>query len=191
MLPRLTPDMKVFPSTTEEILSARQLYISDAKINAEYIKHIRPINETGEEKYKKRYSENETIIDKNLFNRRSDQYNYNEFCKLALEEKLIDNNKIEYDNKPIISVVIPSYNKMDFLLKSVRSIQNQKFKNIEIIIVNDCSTDNSTRVFNYLLESDPRVRIIHHLKNMGCWRTRLDGILYSKGQYHFYCNILF
>ena len=183
MLPRLTPDMKVFPSTTEEILSARQLYISDAKINAEYIKHIRPINETGEEKYKKRYSENETFIDKNLFNRRSDQYNYNEFCKLALEEKLIDNNKIEYDNKPIISVVIPSYNKMDFLLKSVRSIQNQKFKNIEIIIVNDCSTDNSTRVFNYLLESDPRVRIIHHLKNMGCWRTRVDGILYSKGQY--------
>ena len=100
-----------------------------------------------------------------------------------MEQKLIDNNIIEYDDKPIISVVIPSYNKKNFLLKSVRSIQNQNFKNIEIIIVNDCSTDNSSEVFDYLLASDPRIRIFHHMKNMGCWRTRLDGILYSRGKY--------
>ena len=69
---------------------------------------------------------------------------------------------------------------------SIRSIQNQSFKNIEIIIVDDCSTDNSTDLFKYLLETDPRIRIFTHLKNMGVWRTRLDGFLYSKGKYILY-----
>ena len=49
--------------------------------------------------------------------------------------------------------------------------------------MNDCSTDNSSEIFNYLLEAEPRVRIFHHVKNMGCWRSRLDGIIYSRGQY--------
>ena len=100
-----------------------------------------------------------------------------------MDEKLIENKAIEYDDKPIISVILPTYNKQDMLLKSVRSIQNQNFKNIEIIIVNDCSTDNSSIVFNYLLETDPRIRIFHHIKNMGLFRSRLDGILYSRGKY--------
>jgi glycosyltransferase involved in cell wall biosynthesis len=34
-----------------------------------------------------------------------------------------------------------------------------------------------------LLNSDPRIRIFHHMKNLGCWRTRLDGIIYSRGKY--------
>ena len=167
----------------KEIFNARQIYISDIRITTDYIKYIRPINETEELKYKKRYSENETIIDNRLFIKRPDQINYIDFCKIALDERLIDNNTIEYDNKPIISIVIPSYNKQDMLLKSIRSIQNQNFKNIEIIIVNDCSTDNSSKIFNYLLETDPRIRIFHHIKNMGLFRSRLDGILYSRGKY--------
>ena len=100
-----------------------------------------------------------------------------------MEETLIYDKVIKYENQPIISVIIPSYNKQDILLKSIRSIQNQNFQNIEIIIVNDCSTDNSSKVFNYLLETDPRVRIFHHMVNMGCWRSRLDGIIYSRGKY--------
>ena len=74
-------------------------------------------------------------------------------------------------------------------MKSIRSIQNQSFKNIEIIIVNDCSTDNSSKYFNYLLETDPRIRIFHHLQNMGCWRSRLDGFLYSRGKYIIYFDM--
>jgi glycosyltransferase involved in cell wall biosynthesis len=183
MLPHLSPDLDIYPNSIEEIFNARQIYISDSKISTEYIKFLRPINETEEEKYKKRYSENETFIDSNRYKKRKDQYEYCNFCKIALDEILIDDYKINYENKPMISVVIPSYNKQDILLKSVRSIQNQNFKNIEIIIVNDCSNDNSTEVFNYLLNTDPRIRIIHHKTNLGLWRTHLDGILYSKGQY--------
>ena len=183
MLPHLSPDLNIYPNSIEEIFNARQIYISDSKISTEYIKFLRPINETKEQKYKKRFSENETFIDSNIFKKRKDQYEYLNFCKLALDEILIDDYKINYENKPMISVVVPSYNKKDILLKSVRSIQNQNFKNIEIIIVNDCSNDNSTEVFNYLLKTDPRIRIFHHMTNLGVWRTRLDGIFYSRGQY--------
>ena len=183
IMPHLTNDSNDIPSSIEDIFNARQIYISDAKITPEYIKYIRPINETEEEKYKKSYFNNKTIIDINLFKKRDDQYNYIEFGKLALKEKLIDNKKIEYDNKPIISIVVPYYNKKNILLKSIRSIQNQNFQNIEIIIVNDCSTDKSDNLFNYLLKTDPRIRIFHHTVNLGCWRTRIDGIIYSRGKY--------
>ena len=68
-------------------------------------------------------------------------------------------------------------------MKSIRSIQNQSFKNIEIIIVDDHSTDNSRIYFDYLLKTEPRIRIFTHLHNMGVWRSRLDGFLYSRGKY--------
>ena len=99
-----------------------------------------------------------------------------------MEEKLINPRNIT-DYIPIISIIIPSFNKYDVILKSVRSIQNQSFKNIEIIIVDDFSTDNSNDIFKYLLKSDPRIRIFTHIKNLGVWRTRLDGFLYSRGKY--------
>ena len=76
ILPHLTPDLNN-NSSIEEIFNAREIYISDVRITPEYIKYIRPINETEEKKYKKRYSKKETIIDKNLFKRRDDQYDYN------------------------------------------------------------------------------------------------------------------
>ena len=182
ILPRISLDNKTVPSL-EEIFNSRQLYISDSKISKKYIKYIRPINEKEEEKYHKKYSEFDTMVSPNDYLKREGQYDYELFAKLCLEEKIIDSDRIDYENKPLISIVIPSYNKEDFLIKSVRSIQNQNFKNIEIIIVNDCSTDNSSRIFKNLLETDPRIRIFHHLKNMGCWRTRIDGILYSKAKY--------
>ena len=183
MIPHLTHDLNDYPLEIRDIFNARQLYISDIRITPEYIKFIRPINQKEEQKYKHRYSENITIIDENLFKKRLDQYEYTEFGKLSLEEKLIDENKILYENNPIISIILPSFNKQNILLKSIRSIQNQNFKNIEIIIVNDCSNDNSSHVFNYLLETDPRIRIFHHMSNMGLFRSRLDGILYSRGKY--------
>ena len=184
MMPRLTPDINAKPpSSITEVFNSRQIYIKDIKITPEYLRYIRPINKKEEAKFKIRYSNTTTYISKKMFARRPDQYGYKRFCQLALAEKLIDNSTIEYNNTPDISVVMPSYNKKNILLKSIRSIQNQNFKNIEIIIVNDCSTDNSTDLFNYLLKTDSRIRIFHHMKNMGCWRSRLDGIIYSKGKY--------
>ena len=182
VLPKISLDNNTFPSL-EEIFNSRILYINDANISKKYINYIRPIDEEEEKKYKKRYSENEIYVSPDNYKKREGQYNFKTFAKFCLDEKLIDSSKIENNNKPLISIVLPSYNREDRLLMSVRSIQNQNLKNIEIIIVNDCSTDNSEKIFKYLLDTDPRIRIFHHLKNLGCWRSRIDGILYSKAKY--------
>jgi glycosyltransferase involved in cell wall biosynthesis len=100
-----------------------------------------------------------------------------------LKEKLIFNKTFTKNDNPFISVLIIAYNMENRILKSIRSIQNQSLKNIEIIIVDDFSTDDSNKYYKYLLETDPRIRIFLHQKNMGVWRTRLDGFLYSKGKY--------
>ena len=183
MIPKLTVDFNNTPANINEIFNARQIYISDVRITPEYIRFIRPIDLKKPIKYYKSFSKNDNLNYFDIFKKRPDQYNYNNFCEIALNEQLIDKNKIESHNNPIISIILPSYNKQDILLKSVRTIQNQNLKNIEIIIVNDCSSDNSSKVFDYLLETDERIRIFHHMKNLGLFRSRLDGILYSRGKY--------
>ena len=161
---------------------SRQLFISEANLSLEYIHFIRPINETEEEKYKQElYPDLSPYL--SYTENRSDQIDLHTFYKICNDEQLLSYEPIEYSDKPLISVLIPSYNKQDILLKSVRSIQNQSFKKLEIIIVNDGSTDNSSAIFDYLLKTDPRVRVFHHLKNLGAWRSRLDGFLYSKAPF--------
>ena len=185
MLPYISQNSDSYniPLKKDDLFHARQIIISDARITPDYIKFIRSINEKEELKLEKNSKKKEIVIDSNLYEKRLDQYNYTDFCKLALNEKLIYDTKVEKDYKPIISIVIPSYNKQNILLKSIRSIQNQNFKNLEIIIVNDFSNDNSSEIFNYLLKTDLRIRIFHHNKNLGVFKSRLDGILYSKGKY--------
>ena len=177
-LPKINLNNDTIPSI-DDILISRSLYIS-SKLTGEYIRYIRPINIIEDKKYRKKYFIN---ISSDIFKKRFDQYDYKEFSKICLEERLIDSNKFEFHNKPLISIILPTYNKERMIMKSIRSIQNQSLKNIEIIIINDCSTDKSAKYFKYLLKTEPRVRIFNHLKNMGCWRSRLDGILYSRGKY--------
>ena len=165
-----------------KIFNSRELYISDINITKEYIKFIRPINKTKEKNFKQKLYGG-VIPDLSFTENRTDQIEFFNYYNICNEEKLISNEKIVYTNQPLISVLVPSYNKEKTILKSIRSIQNQSFKNIEIIIVNDASTDNSSYIFKYLLDSDPRIRVFTHLKNMGAWRSRLDAFLYSKAPY--------
>ena len=183
ILPRTNFINNKIPSL-KEIFKSRHLYINDANLTNEYIRFIKPINEKEEKKYKIKGKEKDLKFDESYFPKRNDQYDFKEYAKLCVEEKtLFDYKKIKFYNKPLISVILPTYNKEFTLLRSIRSIQNQSLKNIEIIIVDDCSTDNTNKYFNNLLENDPRIRIFTHLKNMGIWRTRIDGFLYSSAKY--------
>ena len=122
--------------------------------------------------------------DLSFTNDRKDQMNTNDFYDLCLKENIISNESFHHKTEvPLVSVLIIAYNKKDVILKSIRSIQNQSLKNIEIIVVNDNSTDNSEEVFKQLLKEDERIRIFTHLKNMGVWRSRLDAFLYSNSEY--------
>tara|TARA_B100001750_G_scaffold246356_1_gene268395 strand:- start:842 stop:2131 length:1290 start_codon:yes stop_codon:yes gene_type:complete len=83
---------------------------------------------------------------------------------------------------PLFSVIIPVYNSEKYLNKCIKSVLNQKNNKTEIILIEDCSTDNSLKVCNSF-QHNPSVNIIRHKKNLGVSISRNDGILAAKGKY--------
>ncbi len=82
---------------------------------------------------------------------------------------------------PNFTVIIPLYNKENFVENTLKSIVNQTFSDYEVLIVDDCSTDASlTKVQPYLSD---KIRIISHTKNSGLSASRNTGIRNAKAQY--------
>ena len=107
-----------------------------------------------------------------------------EFRQYSRDKKFIDPNpKFEKSENPLISVVITMHNQAHILHKCLKSVQNQSFKNIEIIIVDDCSRDNTTEVINEYQKEDPRIVLITHDMNGGSIKSRSDGVRMAKGKY--------
>ena len=96
---------------------------------------------------------------------------------------IIDNNN---DNGKI-SVVVPVYNVSEYLERCVTSLLNQTFTGIEILLIDDGSTDNSGELCDRYAELDPRVKVIHQ-KNMGLSGARNTGIDNATGDYIFFCD---
>lgn len=88
------------------------------------------------------------------------------------------------DNKktPLISVIVPIYNVEEYLKRCVESIQQQSYKNLEIILVDDGSPDKCGEMCDMFCEGDKRVRVIHQL-NGGLSAARNTGINNAKGEY--------
>ena len=71
-------------------------------------------------------------------------------------------------NKKDVSVIIPMYNAADFIEECLQSLLNQTLKNIEVIVVDDCSTDNSVEIVkNFSPKFEGRLNLIRHKKNSG------------------------
>lgn len=85
--------------------------------------------------------------------------------------------------RPKISIFLPIYNKEKYLKRSIGSIQKQTLKELEIIAINDGSTDNSLKILKNLSEKDSRIKIINNEKNRGLLYSRAVGILNSKADY--------
>lgn len=83
---------------------------------------------------------------------------------------------------PKISVIVPIYNAEKFLKKCIESIINQTLKEIEIILINDGSTDNSLKILQFFKEKDERIIIVNK-KNEGASEARNVGIDLAKGEY--------
>lgn len=81
-----------------------------------------------------------------------------------------------------ISVIVPVYNVEDYIEKCIKSIVNQKYKNLEIIIINDGSTDKSLSICEKLQKEDSRIKIINK-KNTGVADTRNIGVKKATGEY--------
>ena len=84
--------------------------------------------------------------------------------------------------KPLISIIVPIYNCEKYIHKCVRSILAQSYKNIELILVNDGSTDDSLAVCYEYMESDDRVKVVDK-ENGGPASARNAGIRESQGAY--------
>lgn len=83
----------------------------------------------------------------------------------------------------LVSVYMPTFNRGDKLLVSATSVLNQTYKNLELIIVNDGSTDHTKQVLAKLAESDSRVRVFHHKTSQGACAARNTAIKHAKGEY--------
>lgn len=84
-----------------------------------------------------------------------------------------------------VSVVITAYNVDKYVKKAINSVLNQTYKNIELIVVEDCSTDNTLRIIKDLQKSDTTfpINLIQHKENVGAGLSRRDGIKASTGNY--------
>ena len=85
------------------------------------------------------------------------------------------------NKEPLVSVIMPVYNSCDYLQKSISSVLMQTYKNLELIIIDDCSTDNSMDLINNI--NDKRIKIIKNKSNMGAAFSRNIGIENAKGKY--------
>mgnify|MGYP002338705243 CR=1 FL=1 len=84
--------------------------------------------------------------------------------------------------KPDVSIVIPVYNAADVVETCLDSVVQQTFKNLEIICINDGSTDNSPDILQDYANRDSRIRIIHQ-QNVGQYPTRNIGLRHIQGRY--------
>ena len=105
---------------------------------------------------------------------------YFEICKYGI---LLNKHKFKRIFKPKISIISTVYNQEKYILKFIRSIQNQFFDNIEIILVDDFSIDKSLQIIETIQKEDERIVIIKHYKNKGTLISRNDGILHARGEY--------
>lgn len=126
---------------------------------------------------------NTKIIDfeKNLKNITEEEIK--EFRKINSENKLINNFTFTKSSHPDISIIITIYNQAHCIHKCIRSVQNQSLKNIEILLIDDCSTDNSTKIIEEFQKKDKRVILLSHDTNQGKIKSRADGIRLAKGKY--------
>ncbi len=91
------------------------------------------------------------------------------------------------ENQPLVSVIIPVYNVEEYLCECIDSVINQTYKNLQIIFVDDGSTDSSGKICDDYAEKDERISVVHK-KNSGPSRTRNVGLEHAKGKYIYFLD---
>lgn len=87
------------------------------------------------------------------------------------------------DNIPKVSIIIPVYNVEQYLKECMDSVLNQTLNDIEIICVDDCSTDNSLNILKEYTLKDDRIKLIEQPENRGAYVARNSGLKIATGEY--------
>lgn len=85
------------------------------------------------------------------------------------------------NNQPLVSVVLPVHNDSKYIEESISSVINQTYKNLEIIVIDDFSTDDTVKIVESF--NDARIKIIKNDKNRGAAYSRNAGIKHASGDY--------
>lgn len=84
---------------------------------------------------------------------------------------------------PLVSVLIPCYNAEKYVEKAIRSILDQTYKNIEVIAINDCSSDSTLDILQTLSVEDSRIIVVNNEENLKIVKTLNKGIDFCQGDY--------
>lgn len=84
---------------------------------------------------------------------------------------------------PLVTVYIPTYNRVEMLKRAVESVLNQTYTNLEVIIVDDCSPDNTLEYLAQISQQDSRVRYFQNETNSGACVSRNKAINEAKGEF--------
>ena len=90
-------------------------------------------------------------------------------------QKIKDNN--------LVSIIMPAFNSEKTIVNAIKSVINQSYKTWELIIINDCSSDNTLEVINKYAVNHFNIRLINLNKNYGAGYSRNQGILEANGRY--------
>ena len=122
------------------------------------------------------YCKNRTTI--NIYSKFKNEIDFLNSC---ISNTTIE--KYEKCSEPKLSIVIPVYNGRKYLNRLLRSIQEQKLKEIEIIFIEDCSTDKGFQLLEEYSKYDKRIVLIKNEENKGCLYSYVRGILEAKSKF--------
>ena len=108
---------------------------------------------------------------------------YLDYMDKARHGILFNKSNLIRSENPKVSLVISLFNREDFVNSTIRSVQNQNITDLEIIIVDDCSTDDSLKYAKNMQKNDPRIVILENKINKGSLYSKSIGVLHARGKY--------
>ena len=159
----------------------------DVKTDNEKEKEIKEENKEKEEwEWEEKKPSNDDIYKKEYFDGFDTAFKKaRSFLESNMNGEILHKEPFVAQKHPKISGIIPVYNCQDIITRAVRSIQNQNILNLEIILINDFSTDNTSLILEKLQKEDPRIKVLNNKKNMGILYSRSIGTLSAKSKYIF------
>jgi regulator of replication initiation timing len=154
--------------------------ITEKKLDINDKKENNKEEETHEEDNEKEEGEPnkpkvEDIYKEEVFDSLNEAFNKaKDFLDKCMKGVLMHNKPFISIEKPRVSAVIPLYNSKNYISRAIKSIQNQNILDIEIVLVNDCSTDDTLSFVEKIQTNDPRIKIVNNKKKI--WVFYILGV---------------
>lgn len=85
--------------------------------------------------------------------------------------------------QPLVSVVMPAYNAERYIGEAISSVLSQTYKNWELLILDDCSSDRTAEIAEHFVSCDTRIHLLRNPQNMGVAKTRNRGLTLAQGEW--------